>query len=642
MDLDIEKKGATEQIRPIEESSSDDNSALSHPSWTPGFIARFPTIGLGALFGILVCAAGSVATLTLSNNVSQTHWPAKIAPNVIIGGLNNLANLLFGIAIANGVAIAWWRQTLKGSTIEELHRSWSVSTSFKDLALSWKHFNFIALAALTTKLAIVDSILLQRATSTYTGQDEAVKASDISGFINNTIPITGSVTGRGALPGTWTNNTIMDLTIWQQSGGLIGAWFNGCDGLCDVWIPGAGFEITCNPSKQNIDLGTSAVQAQEAWSEWYSNNETGAEPNMTTTYDMFRVEFAADYRTNIHGDIYDDGIDYSTISMNIVYTQASDSNNDSSGSCPGTMVQRTCTLRPAVINYYAAVQNYPSDLHSQVGVMLEYTADAVLDTTGISAYAIYNQTTKQQDGYEVLRYNDIYEDHSFNLNGGYSQLAGLLEVFETYLSGNSSITWTGAAGFNIAQEGLAGSMLTDWPSNSSGCGYQYHDPTSYIVSQINQLMFIYTLDPYDADVNNNSTYTTSLTGLLYRDSVHYQTDFHYMWGALASMFFCVICVLPSYYGYWQLGRKVTLGPFEIANAFRSPVLESEASNCEVKELIRVVGDRRVKYGEMTTEREAGRLAVAEPDSVRRVHPSIGSARVEINERLGEVFSKGWT
>lgn len=638
MDPDIEKKGATDQVRSIDELSREDAEPLSHPAWAPGFMARFPWLGFGALFTVLLCAAGCIATLCLSNGRSERHWPSKIAPNVIIGGLNNLANIMFGIAIGNGVAIAWWRQTLKGSTIEELHRSWSFSSSFKELALSGRHFNWIALAALTTKLAIVDSILLQRATSTEIRQNAAVYVKDIYGFVNNTIPVTGMVVGRGAEPGVLTSNTLTDIAIWQQSGSLISNPFSNCDGLCNVYVPGAGFEIDCNGTTETIDLGTQVMEAAEAWSTYWTNNETGVEPNQTYAVDMFRVDFDVDFRSNTTTDGYTDGIDYSTLTMTMLYINTTDTSpNDT---CAGALTKRTCTLRPAVINYPTTIETYSSGSHFSNGISLNFNSSSDIDSIGSTIYGNYNQSAKQQTGYQVLRYNPVHEDHSFNLDGAPSQLGGLLEIFTTYLSGNSSILWSGPAGFDITQEGLSASMLQTWPNSTNACGYAYTDPIDYLVQEINRLMFIYSLDPYSVDSANNFDTTVVLPpAQMYRDAIHYVTAFRYMWGAVASMLFCIACVLPSYYGYWQLGRTVTLGPFEIANAFRSPVLASEAANGEVKELIRVVGDRRVRYGEMTTETEAGRLAVADPQVVRRVHPGIGSARIEIEGRVGRVLGR---
>ncbi|KAI5193565.1 hypothetical protein AUEXF2481DRAFT_25207 [Aureobasidium subglaciale EXF-2481] len=121
----------------------------------------------------------------------------------------------------------------------------------------------------------------------------------------------------------------------------------------------------------------------------------------------------------------------------------------------------------------------------------------------------------------------------------------------------------------------------------------------------------------------NTANTTKLTALEYSSSVHYMTNRGFMYGAIASIIVCIMCVLPSYYGYWQLGRVVTLGPFEIANAFHAPVLDHPAvANAGVKDLIREVGNRQVKYGEMIHHDAPGRLAVAEPESFRRVHPKL--------------------
>ncbi|GAB7351795.1 hypothetical protein MBLNU459_g2368t1 [Dothideomycetes sp. NU459] len=649
--MGLEAKGATEEVRPIDESLSDNGNHFSSPFWAPGFVARFPWLGFGALFTVLLCTVGSVLTLVLSNNRSQTHWPKQIAPNVIIGGLNNLANIMFGIAIGNGIAIAWWRQTLKGSTIEDLHRSWTFSSSFKDLALSGKYFNWIALAALTTKLTILDSILLQRATSTEIWSDNAVNVTNIEGFLNTTIPITGLVTGRSAAPGLLTNNSIIDAQLWQQSSAPMENNFNYCDGQCVLDVPGSGFEISCEDATQDIDYGSSSQAAVSAIGHWTSNNETGPEPNVTLSYNMFSINFEASYRTNVDGADYPDGVDYSTISMTIIYTQANDTPaSDGSQVCPGKLVQRTCTLRPAVVTYPSTMTNYSGTSEDGLanGIMLTpYSNNDMAASTSATNQAAslvnYNETTKQQDGVKIMGYNNVYEDHSFNLDGSPSQLGGIVELLSNYLGANASIQWEGTAGFVISQQGLALSSLIGWPSaGSQYCGYTYGDPINYVVQQINQLMFIYSLDPWEADPANDFNATRRLPAQMYRARIHYVSDLRYMYGAIASTLFCVLCVLPSYYGYWQLGRKVTLGPFEIANAFRSPVLESEASNGGVDDLIKVVGERRVKYGEMVTEQQAGRLAVAEPESVRRVHPSIGSARVEINERLGQVLSKGWT
>lgn len=68
----------------------------------------------------------------------------------------------------------------------------------------------------------------------------------------------------------------------------------------------------------------------------------------------------------------------------------------------------------------------------------------------------------------------------------------------------------------------------------------------------------------------------------------------------ASAISCVLCVLPVYWKYWELGRAVTLGPFEIAASFQAPGLyhpanaplkmsssKSETAGCNMGRLLRV-------------------------------------------------------
>ena len=85
---------------------------------------------------------------------------------------------------------------------------------------------------------------------------------------------------------------------------------------------------------------------------------------------------------------------------------------------------------------------------------------------------------------------------------------------------------------------------------------------------------------------------------------------------MGVIFFCVLCVLPSYWGFWQLGRKVTLGPIEVAGAFQAPVMDHPvtATHGEVDQFVKEIGSRRVRYGQVEGQQ---RLAVAPPAEVVR-------------------------
>lgn len=84
----------------LEAGATTDGATIQDSHWKPGFTNRFPYLGFGSLVVVLICAVGAVLNLSLSNGVSQSRWPAAIAPNVIISILNSVANLAFGIAIS--------------------------------------------------------------------------------------------------------------------------------------------------------------------------------------------------------------------------------------------------------------------------------------------------------------------------------------------------------------------------------------------------------------------------------------------------------------------------------------------------------------------------------------------------------------
>lgn len=102
-----DKKHPSDTIKTIGSADYDDEGSPKQAEeavWRPGFFSQFPVLGFGALVTVLICAAASVVTLLVSDGKSQTHWPEKLAPNVVLSGLNSVANICYGIAIGNGIA----------------------------------------------------------------------------------------------------------------------------------------------------------------------------------------------------------------------------------------------------------------------------------------------------------------------------------------------------------------------------------------------------------------------------------------------------------------------------------------------------------------------------------------------------------
>lgn len=574
---------------------------------------------------------------------------------------------------------------LKGSaTIEDLHRSWSFSTSIKNIAFAGKYFNLIALAALTAKLTIIDSSLMQKAFSTYVGTDVPVNVTNIIGNVNETMPITSTPTFGRSFEVGMSKALNLEMQAWSQQGSVYQSPFRNCEGTCYLNVPAAGFEIDCSPPVvTEIDNGKSTMNALSLELDdrgikdgsrpvgitalsgdlaSISGKNGSGEDTFLTANDTASLARAQAYVTanytaplfNIHftreflglDTVGPDGTDYAYIAMDMTFTSAQDidSTSGSSGVCPGLATRQSCRLRPAVVSYPLQITNY-TGAHSTNGIRLG-TPHRQGDNSShvILKEEPYDINLKQQGGFKVLRHEDI--------NGSYedsvARLGGLQLAFETYLGGNASIYFGGAVNFIPEIEGGVYKYLLNGEDVKSNCGYRWMNPlepgnqteslTQSVVSSINEIMLLTNLG-IPAIWNTSSAplaAASSFNATMYRDTVHYSTNKWYMIGAVISNFICVLCVLPSYWGFWQLGRKVALSPFEIAAAFRSPMVNTGGT---IDDILRENGNQPVQFGRIVTGDAAGQLGVAEPEYVERAHPAIGSAKREINATVTGVFSK---
>lgn len=71
-------------------------------------------------------------------------------------------------------------------------------------------------------------------------------------------------------------------------------------------------------------------------------------------------------------------------------------------------------------------------------------------------------------------------------------------------------------------------------------------------------------------------------------------------------------------------------------------MTNTASNGTVDELMKEVGHKQVKFGHIVAGDAKGVLGVAEPKYVARVHPTIGSAKGEISDKVDHVFGRSAT
>lgn len=560
-------------------------------AWETGVLPRFPWLGIGSLFCVLLSAGAAALVLVLCNGRAQSHWPKKVTPSVILAGINAFANIMLAIAIGQGVAIAWWRKMLGGATVKDLHHSWGFSTSLAAMVKGWRYLNVIALAALAAKLAIVDSILLQRSLQTYLANDPTMNSSIITPHVAD-FPMTGIVAGN--------NRTVSSVKMdfqnsvvngWSASSPGSGITFQGCDGTCVGGFEGVGFSYALLQSSYPPE------QINLTESKWHN----GSVPIFDLSFEMSWANATKKY---------------SSIFVDMLYFSA----DSPTGDCTGALSKARYEVRPAVLDMDITLRDF-SKVNSastegatvELGNLLKYPSIETGNHLSPSAWtASWNDAGNQFQPYHVKRTIDYTEDGS----NGDTKLGGIFLSLQMYMASSASIAFNPTTKeWDLSQVGSyqleqrAAAYQGDLTPGS--CNYNFFSGTeNQVLYAINRLGFAITTD------TNNPTYSTrNVTMETTAFGIHYRTNFGFMAGAIASMVVCVLLVLPTYWKFWELGRPVSLAPVEIANAFRAPVLDSsKASNAMVEDLLKEVGNRKVMFG----EGPEGRLAVEEIGKVKRV------------------------
>ncbi|KAK5076575.1 hypothetical protein LTR64_005945 [Lithohypha guttulata] len=629
----MEKRTATTTVSVVD-GEKEDHEIDTLSNWLPGYWHRFPFIGATALLCIAVLACIALGVLVGSDGASTTHWPQRVAPSIVLAAINAISSLCLTVAIGDGVAIAWWRRAMKGSTIADLHYQWQLSHGiFANLftrprsVLSSK----IALAVLAMQVTLLNSILYQRATSTVLAPD---------------LPRNLSAIGIGAEEFPFTGYVVSDTSSAAQTSFMIGdsfipvvntfgtsnGFFRGynelfrfstdsvqermdkygyCSGVCYFDFEAIGFEIDCIDATNHTDIALPAIAAYEA----------DGDPAAWTNIPIFNSSFALKYAS--------DATNYSRIVLNLQYFQSDDPYNPKSTTCPGLVTNKQCSLRPAMVSYPVKVTNFTNE-HVINGVSLSVRRTDADDDQSINADVApprYNKGLKQVEGFKVVEY--LYPQDGKEMRS-LTALGGIANAYAQFLSSSAAITYTGDEEWSLDQKGTLAQTMMYGPPNMGSCDCSFRNESlDTILQSVNQLSFLVATGMVDTttfkslphkketfpaaspsalivavDSNTTTSFRASAGGAVQlQDVTHYQTHYVYAGVAFAITIVCIALVIPSYWHYGELGRRVTLGPVEIASAFGAPILidnsqirSSEARNETIDTLIKHIGDRKIVYG----------------------------------------------
>ncbi|KAL6704625.1 hypothetical protein ACN47E_008022 [Coniothyrium glycines] len=606
--------------------------------WKPGFINQFPWIGFAGLITLIVSTAAAVAILALSDKRRVEDWPFRklpIQPNVLLNIANQVQNLGLLTMIGQGLAIAWWRKAMDGASLRTLHMDHAYSTSVYSILTSGKRFNFIALAALMTKFAVIDSTLFQKATRTHITQQKAYMNTSVTGWVE-----TNWVAHSGGIPGDEGNIKTIDAPwadVLEAYNGKIAngkmhdslagnASFFDCPYRqeCSGFIKGLGFGFNCSTTVEDVDYGA---------------QQQTARGGVQSSYPLWDVSFNTSFSSATKS--------YASVTMSMVYVDTHA--GDSKDSCPGTRTTRTCDIRPALVEYPVTIMT-PSkeELEGKnIVVHVKFFEDNAIWPLSASL-----DNVEQIDQLKLMNYVDLDEHYNET-----STIGALTYVLNNLYRSSANLTYTSdwdvQARGSLAQSTYYAESSKD---SASRCWYDIDrtgkdDPAVEMLRRINTLSFVaglYLNQAPSIDVKDrparglpSQTIQTSVTGIV----EEYITQFAYVGGALGATFLTLLLVLPVYWGFWQLGRKVTLGPLEISNAFGAPIIapdRTKAYHGDFDQVLEDVGKRRVKYGQLKNAPQ-GQMGIAEPDKVlepaktHRIHSGQDANRkIGVGAALGAI------
>ncbi|PVH71775.1 hypothetical protein DL98DRAFT_539778 [Cadophora sp. DSE1049] len=490
--------------------------------------------------------------------------------------------------------MAWWRRTLVGGTVKSLDQDYRFGTSLKNALLAGKEINIIAIATIGAAIAaMAQGPLMQRFLTT---KLSTAKASvPMKAQIADQIPPgytgvnLGAITyGQGA---SFYTNEFSSVMKNYTDRIPMEPVITGCNGTCTGHIRAPGWVPVCTVSTApyNYSSFDSDTLNPDKAAEFATNSSglpTGSDVCSVTFIDVPAVADA------------DNNIVWMQMQIDVAYTslqQLNGTNADgavTSMSCAGTKTTHSCTLSPALVEYPLIINTQHVNGSSQPPVVQIDTSEDPFkfkpvtyqnlslvgdDVTGHSATVTTNGLT--------LALRQLY--------GSYFTLGPFL---------NSTATPLTTDVYNPIAATYLNATDEEFVNIGQTCAVQFSDPTPDIIRALNEITFRIGLS-----ATNASTPIADYTVLQTKPVNRYKATAAYWASSLAITLLSIAMIIPSFYGWWQLGRKVSLNPIEMAEAFNAPVQHEDAIHKDADHLLELVGERKVKY--VPVEHELGEGSV---------------------------------
>lgn len=520
--------------------------------WSPGLWRQFPVPSALALFGCSSFIVASIIVLVKSDDQPTSDW--TLSPTVYLALLTTGTNMLARFAFGEGVKIMWWHTALQGGTIQDLHNRSAYADGFVSALTSGRQFNLVALASLAVTIMVIDQPLIQRASSI--ASVSRTVAVNVTASIAPEIPwgFTSYMTSSSVYDQVMTQPMILAFNDYNSQAPIDASRFSGCKGTCTGYVEAGGLSAQCTTATGPI---------------WY---------NLVDSFLNSASPFSVNFLLIPQPDTPTPPPVY--IQMNVAFTS-----NSNADSCVGVYTQRKCNL-------VSATMRYPIDITENT-----ITIGDILGSGTAESF---------QPDSSGFGFNTDRADFSFwTLGGFYLAAFALFNSSAMYIFDGSGTILQLPDTLSTQFIDLSGpnnyiSAPLDGLAIPVACGTNWTDPTSHILTALNAMAFRLSLAAASVPYRNTAKPPPPqiLTMQQTSDINVFRSDYRFLIASTILTTAMIVLIMPIFIGWWDLGRRVTLNPIEIAKAFDAPLLRGPGTNEELSGLMTRYGANRLRLGEM--------------------------------------------
>jgi len=484
------------------------HEALTPPSvphsqekaWQTGFLRNVPWLGLGALLLVLCSIIASTAILVISNGDAVSTW--RIAPSVILALLTSLSTACFGLALASGINVTWWRRMLQGGNLDDIHYYWEQGSSLWAAATAGRRSSLLSISKLFIAVAaIAEGPLLQRAT-TIAAREVSRPFSLQAALAVNLFPVTtAQLLEESTIPNYPTSNFTGAYNNYTNRVPITYG-FDGCPGVCTADAPGVGFSVSCGYT--NTTWNTNG---------WGAANLTHPQFDVDTSWN---VQYPENFQP-ADQPAWPQPITHEYLTLSAGWAENTAN--------PLTYTSRVCNLSLAVVSYPLQITNSTVSLNLPAG-------------------------TNPEVLYDLPFANSNYEGF-----GGAATLGGFYMIGTQNFFANVSLQVQGAF-FPYGLEGLnpfAWAHLVDPTWDGELTDYVWRDPVPDVLAAYHEIMFRLglnaatnaTLVPPVELGGQNVTSVNNVPAVYMFSENYYVTRYEYLAGAIAVVIIALLSVVPT-------------------------------------------------------------------------------------------------